>query len=72
MPQKHVPDATRLHRSKSMPMRIASSQRKTSNDVLDRLEKIIEQKKKAHPEWLLPPKQPTEHVKLDPAMPRPA
>ena len=51
MPQKHVPDATRLHfRSKSMPMRIASSQRKTSNDVLDRLEKIIEEKKKAHPE----------------------
>jgi hypothetical protein len=31
-------------------MRIASSQRKTSNDVLDRLEKIIEEKKKAHPE----------------------
>jgi hypothetical protein len=31
-------------------MRIASSQRKISNDVLDRLEKIIEEKKKAHPE----------------------
>jgi hypothetical protein len=38
--------------------------RKTSGDVLDRLEKLIEEKKKAYPEWLLP-KQPTEHAELE-------
>jgi hypothetical protein len=29
---------------------------KNSNDVLDRLEKLIEEKKKAYPEWLSSPK----------------
>jgi hypothetical protein len=39
--------------------------RKTQGDVLQRLAKIIEEKKKEYPEWLSPPKQPTEHAELE-------
>jgi hypothetical protein len=39
--------------------------RKTPGDVLDRLEKLIEEKKKEYPEWLSSPKQPTEHAELE-------
>src|SRR5262249_47049183 len=35
-----------------------------------RLAKIIEEKE--YPEWLLPPRQPTEHVELEQAMSKPA
>jgi hypothetical protein len=39
--------------------------RKTQGDVLDRLLKIIEEKKKEYSEWLSPPKQPAEHAELE-------
>jgi hypothetical protein len=48
-----------------MPMRIASSQRKISNDVARPSGENHRREKESTCGRLLPPKQPTEHVELE-------